>query len=243
MPRSALLLALVLAAGSARAQDESVALAPLEGVGRISVAGGWRLSSNETFYTSFYALPGYACSGDACLRDSRGGPFGAATFAYAVTENIELGIDLFATTERLRLSDAPTLTTYTYGALVGLRFQTVWDVLTPQGIVPFVGLALGPALVLSEAQGIGRQEQVRQPWVGTVGASFRLSPSWALLAEYRLAFARGQSPFNTYEPDPALGLPKTPYKDLASYNAGGNWFAVGLTYMFPPDPIRSFGSP
>jgi hypothetical protein len=243
MPRFAALLALLLAAGRAHAQDEALAAAPLEGVGRISVAGGWRLASNQTFYDSFYALPGYECSGATCPRDSFGGPFGAATFAYAVTENIELGIDLFATGQQLRLNNAPTLNTYTYGALVGLRFQTLWDVLTPQGIVPFVGLELGPSLVLSEAKGIGRQEQVQQPWVGTVGASFRLSPTWAILAEYRLAFARGQSPFNTYEPDPALGLPKTPYKDLASFNAGGNWFALGLSYMFPPDPIRPFASP
>ena len=52
-------LALLLVAGSASAQEEEEALTPLNGVGRITIQGGWRLSSNGTFYDSFYALPDY----------------------------------------------------------------------------------------------------------------------------------------------------------------------------------------
>ncbi|WP_434390317.1 outer membrane beta-barrel protein [Melittangium boletus] len=230
MSRRLALFALLLAAPAASAQEEDDSgSVPLEGVGRISVQAGWRLTSNNTFYNSFYALPAYACAQD-CARSSPGGPFFAGSFGYAIMEYLELGIDLFATGERLQLTNAPTLTNYTYGALVGVRFQTLLDVLTPQGVVPFIGIQSGPSLVFSQAEGkdVGQKEIIQQPWVGTVGATFRLTPRWGFTTEYRLAFARGQSPYAEKN------------KGLASYNAGGNWFALGLTYSFPPDPSRPF---
>jgi hypothetical protein len=239
--RRLLLGYLLLAATGAFAQDDEGAV-PLDGQSRITVQGGLRLSNNDSFYDSFYALPDVACT-EGCARASPPGPFAAVTFAYSVSDFIELGVDLFATQQRLALTQAPTITNTTYGALLGLRLQGLWEVLTPQGIVPFLGIETGPSLAYSVSSEGKTKELIIQPWVGTVGATFRLSTRWAVTAEYRLAFARGQSPFNTYEPDPALGLPKTPYKDLASFNAGGNWFALGLTYMFPPDPIRPFASP
>jgi hypothetical protein len=222
------LLVVLLAAGSASAQEEE--LMPLNGVGRITVEAGWRVSSNSTFYDSFYALPAY--QGVPRAPESPGGPFLAGSFAYAVSDFIELGIDLFATGEQLRLTGAPTLTNVTYGALVGLRLQTLLDILTPEGVVPFVGFQTGPTLVYSTAEGVGSRELFTQAWAGNVGATFRFSAHWGLTAEYRLAFARGQSVFNN----------KPEFKGLASYNAGGNWFALGVTYFFASDPIRPFSS-
>jgi hypothetical protein len=222
------LLALLLAAGSASAQDDEPL--PLNGVGRISVQAGWRLSSNGTFYDSFYALPAY--QGVQRAPESPGGPFLAGSFAYAVTDFFELGIDLFATGEQLRFTGAPTITNVTYGALVGVRLQTLLDILTPEGVVPFVGVQTGPTLAYSVAEGVGSRELFTQAWAGTVGATFRFSAQWGLTAEYRLAFARGQSVFNN----------KPEFKGLASYNAGGNWFALGVTYFFASDPIRPFSS-
>ncbi|HYO72804.1 MAG TPA: hypothetical protein VEU33_42755 [Archangium sp.] len=222
------LLAVLLAAASASAQDEEPL--PLNGVGRISVQAGWRLSANGTFYDSYYALP--ASQGFQRAPESPGGPFLAGSFAYAVTEFFELGIDLFATGEQLRLTGAPTITNVTYGALVGVRLQTLLDILTPEGVVPFVGVQTGPTLAYSTAEGVGSRELFTQAWAGTVGATFRLSAQWGLTAEYRLAFARGQSVFNN----------KPEFKGLASYNAGGNWFALGVTYFFASDPIRPFSS-
>jgi len=220
-------LALLLVAASASAQEEE--LAPLNGVGRISVQGGWRLSSNATFYDSFYALPSY--QGVERAPNSPGGPFVAGSFAYSVTDLIELGIDLFATGEQLKLTGAPTLNNVTYGALVGVRFQGLLDVLTPEGVVPFVGIQTGPTLALSQAEGVGVREIFTQTWAGSVGATFRLSHRWGITAEYRLAFVRGQSAFNT----------RKEFEQLASYNAGGNWFAVGVTYLLPADPSRPIG--
>ena len=226
--RRLLLLAVLLATGSASAQDEEPL--PLNGVGRISVQAGWRHSSNGTFYDSFYSLPAY--QGVQRAPESPGGPFLAGSFAYAVTEFFELGIDLYATGEQLRLTGAPTITNVTYGALVGLRLQTLLDILTPEGVVPFVGLQTGPSLAYSTAEGVGSRELFTQAWAGTVGATFRFSAQWGLTAEYRLAFARGQSAFTN----------NGAFKDLASYNAGGNWFALGVTYFFASDPIRPFSS-
>lgn len=226
--RRLLPLAVLLATGSASAQDEE--LLPLNGVGRISVQAGWRHSSNGTFYDSFYALPAY--QGVQRAPESPGGPFLAGSFAYSVTEFFELGIDLYATGEQLRLTGAPTITNVTYGALVGLRLQTLLDILTPEGVVPFVGLQTGPSLAYSTAEGVGSRELFTQAWAGTVGATLRFSAQWGLTAEYRLAFARGQSVFNN----------KPEFRGLASYNAGGNWFALGVTYFFASDPIRPFSS-
>jgi hypothetical protein len=223
------LLVVLLAAGSASAQYEEELL-PLNGVGRISVQAGWRLTSNGTFYDSFYRLPAY--QGVQRAPESPGGPFAAGSFAYSVTEFLELGIDLFATAEQLRLTGAPTLTNVTYGALVGLRLQTLLDILTPEGVVPFVGFQTGPTLAFSTAEGVGSRELFTQAWAGTVGATLRFSAQWGMTAEYRLAFARGQSVFNN----------RPEFKGLSSYNAGGNWFALGVTYFFASDPIRPFSS-
>ncbi|QRK05852.1 hypothetical protein JQX13_37800 [Archangium violaceum] len=226
--RRFLLLCALLAAASASAQEYEEPLAPLNGVGRITVQGGWRLTTNSTFRDSFYSLPAH--QGMERAPASPGGPFLAGSFGYSVSELIELGIDVFATAEQLRLTGAPTLTNITYGGLVGLRFQTLWDILTPEGVVPFVGLQTGPTLVYSLAEKAGRREVVTQTWVGSMGATFRFSSRWGLTAEYRLAFARGRSAFSN--------LPE--YKNLASFNAGGNWFALGVTYMLAPEPSRPF---
>jgi hypothetical protein len=238
--RGLVLLGLLLATATASAQEESEGVVPLNGVGRITVQGGWRLTSNNTFFDSFYALPGYACS-EGCSRESPGGPFATATFGYSVSDFIEVGIDLFYTQQQLRLTNAPALTNITYGALLGLRFQGLLEILTPQGVVPFIGLQTGPSLAYSLAEGIGHKESIIQPWVGTVGATVRLSAHWGITAEYRLAFARGRSPYN--DRTPPAGADANAYKNLASFNAGGNWFALGVTYLLAPDPVRTFSMP
>lgn len=209
----------------------------IEGVGRISVQGGWRLSSNNTFYDSFYALPGYECV-EGCLRGTRGGPYVSGTFAYSISDYLEVGIDLFLNHQRVPLSNAAALSNFTYGALLGLRFQSLFEALTPGGVIPFIGLQTGPSLAYSLVEGVGRKEVITQPWVGTVGATLLFSEHWGLTAEYRLAFARGRSPYNDQKP--LAGADANAYKGLASYNAGGNWFALGVTYLLAAQPSRGF---
>ncbi|XXF75002.1 hypothetical protein P2318_18185 [Myxococcaceae bacterium GXIMD 01537] len=220
-----LLLAAVLTASTALAQEEEYEVpTSLEGVGRLSIQSGWRLTSNETFYEGYYAANSQLERGPM----SNGGPLVIGSFAYSISDLIELGVDLFATGERLRLTNQPTLTTMTYGALLAVRFQTVLPQVGPYGFVPFMGILSGPTLAYSVFEGQKANEVVTQTWAGTLGGTLRLSPRWGLTAEYRLSFVRGQVA-------PPGGL------KLGSYNGGGNWFALGVTYTWPPEPSRKLG--
>lgn len=220
MYRSLLLSVALLSAPAALAQDE--VNTTLEGVGRLTLQSGWRLTSNNTFYEGYYATRPELARGPT----SPGGPLVVGSFAYGITDMVELGVDLFATGERLRLTDQPELTTLTYGALVGVRFQTVLEV--GQGLVPFAGILTGPTLAFSQFKGQPAQEIMTQAWAGTVGATMRLSDRWGLTGEYRFSFVRG--------PVGALANQK-----FGSFNGGGNWFALGVTYLWPPEPSRGMG--
>jgi opacity protein-like surface antigen len=222
--RRLLLLVLLFSAVGASAQDSGPSA--LDQTSRITVHGGWRLTSNETFYEGYYTLPGN--EGLQRAPASPGGPFLGATFGYSATELVEVGIDVFATGERLQLTGTPPITTVTYGAMVGLRFQALLDVLTRNGVVPFVGIQSGPVLAFSTVEGVGVKEAFNQGWAGTVGVNFRLSAHWGIAADYRLVFARGGNPF--------AGRPGL--TSLGSYNAGGSWFSLGVSFYFPPTSIK-----
>ncbi|WP_224240932.1 hypothetical protein [Hyalangium gracile] len=213
--RPSLLLTLIatFTAVTASAQDGAPAL---DGVGRISIQGGWRLVTNSTFYDRYYSQRPELERGPG----SHGGPLVAGTFAYGMSELVELGIDLFVTGERLRLTDKPRLTTGAYGALLGLRFRG-WLDIGPDGVVPFLGLLTGPLLAVAAFEGQPARETFSQAWAGTVGATFRLNPTWGISAEYRIVFARG-----------AVGQQA---ENLGSFNAGGSWFSLGVNYTFPRD--------
>jgi hypothetical protein len=213
-PSPLLSLFAALVASTALAQGGAPSL---EGEGRISIQGGWRYVANSTFYDGYY-------SQDPALErapQSRGGPLVVGSFAYAVTDRIEVGIDLFGAAERIQLTDQPQLTVLNYGALLGLRFTT-WLDFGPEGTVPFVGLLTGPMLASSKFQGEPVRELVSQAWAGNAGATLRLTPRWGLTLEYRLVFARG----------PVRKLDKP----LGSFNAGGSWLSLGVNYTFPSEP-------
>ncbi|MBZ4419915.1 porin family protein [Myxococcus sp. RHSTA-1-4] len=203
----------------------------LNGVGRISIQGGWRVTSNETLYTSWYGRT--ENQGLARAREVSGGPLVIGSFAYAMSDLVEVGIDLFGTGGKLYLREPDgserSINLLSYGAMIGLRFQTVLPEVGPYGLVPFVGLFTGPALVSSKRQGEAVQESTTQAWVGTLGATWRLSSRWGLTAEYRLSFLRGP-----------VGAPETENNNrrIGSFSAGGNWLSVGVTYTFPPEPSR-----
>ncbi|MFP2933381.1 hypothetical protein ACLESO_51185 [Pyxidicoccus sp. 3LG] len=211
----------------------------LNGVGRISIQGGWRVTSNETLYKSWYGRTENAALPRA--RESAGGPLFVASFAYAITDMVELGIDLFGTGGRLYLNEPLVgepgavserrIDTLTYGALVGLRFQTVLPEVGPYGLVPFAGILTGPSLVSSQRAGEDIQETTTQAWVGSLGASLRLSPRWGVTGEYRLAFVRGP-----------VGPPDAQNRRIGSFSTGGNWFTLGVTYSFPAEPTRPLPS-
>jgi hypothetical protein len=221
-PSPLLTLLATLAAFTASAQGGP----SLAGGSRISVQGGWRYVSNGTFYDTYYALP----QNQALERapQSHGGPLAAATFAYSITDLVELGIDLFGLLERPKLTNQPPLTTAAYGALVGLRFQG-WLDLGPEGTVPFLGILTGPMLATAVFKGEPPRETLSQAWAGTAGAIMHLSPQWGLTVEFRQVFARG-----------AVGRSD---QQFGSFNAGGSWLTVGVNYAFPPDPGPAARSP
>jgi opacity protein-like surface antigen len=209
-PSPLLTLLAALAASTAFAQDGAPSL---EGEGRISIQGGWRYVSNSTFYNGYYSQhPEFERAPQSHVVGS---------FAYAVTDLVEVGIDLFGTAERMQLTGTPELTVVNYGALLGLRFQG-WLNLGPEGTVPFLGLLTGPMLASSTFKGQPVRELLSQAWAGSAGATMRLTPRWGITAEYRLVFARG-----------AVGKPE---ERFGTFNAGGSWLSVGVNYSFPPEP-------
>ncbi|MCP3100417.1 outer membrane beta-barrel protein [Myxococcus sp. K15C18031901] len=227
----------LLVAAPAFAQDEEDAVPEsLNGVGRITIQGGWRVTSNETFYKRWYGRSGN--EGLSLARKTEGGPLAVASFAYAFTDMLEVGIDLFATGSSLYVTqpgatpaEAPferRIKTLGYGALLGLRFQTVLPEVGPYGLVPFAGIFLGPALVTSERAGEGAQEDTSRAYAASLGATWRLSANWGLTAEYRFVYLRGP-----------VGPPEA---RVGSFNLGGNWMALGVTYTFPPDLSRPLSS-
>ena len=222
-PSPLLTLLASLAAFTASAQSS---VPSLEGGSRISVQGGWRYVSNATFYDTFYSQPENAGSEPA--PRSHGGPLVVGSFAYSITDLVEVGIDLFALGERLQLTDKPRLTTWAYGALLGLRFQG-WLDLGPEGTVPFLGILTGPMLATATFQGMPPRETLSQAWAGAAGATMHLTPHWGLSLEFRQVFARG-----------AVG--RTDQK-FGSFNAGGSWLTLGVNYSFPPDTGSAGRSP
>ncbi len=214
-PSPLLTLVATLAALTASAQDGAPSL---EGVGRISIQGGWRYAANTTFYDHFYSLP--ESQGLVRASPSRGGPLAVGSFAYGISDLVEIGIDLFAHGQRLQLTGQPQLTTVGYGAMVGLRFRS-WLDIGPDGMVPFLGLLTGPMLAAAAFEGQPIRETFSQAWAGTVGATFRLNPTWGISAEFRQVFARG-----------AVGRID---QNFGSFNAGGSWLTVGVNYTFPKD--------
>jgi hypothetical protein len=223
MRRGHLLSLVVALAASAAVAQEGRGAPSLKGDGRISFQAGWRYAANSTLYDNYYARPENA----DLQRSSRpfGGPLILGSFAYSATELVEVGIDLFATGERLKLTGLPPLTTVSYGAMIGLRFQG-WLDIGPEGMVPFLGILSGPLVATAVFEGQPVRDSLAQAWAGTVGATLRLTPRWGLSAELRQVFARGD----------------TGRADLGSFNAGGSWLTVGVTYSFPEEPTRPLAS-
>lgn len=221
-PSPLLTLLATLAALTASAQGGP----SLEGGSRISVQGGWRYVSNSTFYDTYYALP--ENQGLERAPQSHGGPLGIGTFAYSITDLVEVGIDLFVLGERPQLANQPQLTTWAYGALLGLRFQGSLDI-GPEGTVPFLGILTGPMLATASFKDQPPRETLSQAWAGSAGATMHLTPQWGITVEFRQVFARG-----------AVG--RTDQK-FGSFNAGGSWLTVGVNYAFPPDTGPASRSP
>lgn len=212
-----LLAALLLGAPPARAQEaeapEDVVMLPR--AGRITFEAGWRKTPNRTLRSGWAERP--ESGGTTVGSTGPGGPLGVATFAYALTAEWELGVDLFGSVEHIALPGAPRIQSLAYGALLAPRVR-----LRPlRPVILTVGLAVGPALVLGQAEGRAGEEVLSTARGVTAGVLLPLRGGpWALVAQYRGMLLRGR----------IAGFP--------SFSAGGHWGTVGVSYTFPPEPER-----
>ncbi|KFE66166.1 hypothetical protein [Hyalangium minutum] len=228
MSRSLLLLLVVLAATPAAAapaeddgyETEEKPRDELEGTSRFSLMTGWRYAPNGRFFDMYYLDPDNR--GLKRSRGAMGGPLLTGSFAYSPINWFEVGLDLFATYERMALTGKPGLNAVTYGALFGLRFQHKFDI-GSHGLVPSAGFLIGPMLVASYFDGGKALENFTQSIGVTAGATWYLSEAWGLRFEYRLLTGRGD------------------VEDVGSYEGAGSWFSVGFNYQFPPKPDRPMG--
>lgn len=180
----------------------------VEGQGRVSFSGGWRLTPNGYFEDHA------AAGGHPLVSDSHGGPQGVASFGYGATESIEVNIELLAGTESLTLQGLPSIQTVTYGGLLSGRLYLFQDF----ALHPWLQLATGPLLVYTTGARVSEpNEQLRQAVAAGAGLSVPLSGPWSFVAEYRYLFVRG----NVSGVDGAHGI-----------NGGGSWFGVGFNYSF-----------
>lgn|GEM_PF-4828142 len=204
--RPALVLGLaLLCAGAARADG-------VEGVGRLSLSAGWRLTPNGYFFDHA------AAGGHPYQSDSKGGPQGVASFGYGATANLEVNIELLVGSESLTLQGLEPLRTITYGGLISGRLYLAPDA----SIRPWLQVATGPLLVyVSGAGATEPNEKLRQGFAVGAGVSVPLTGPWSLVAEYRLLLVRG----NVSGVEGASGI-----------NGGGSWIGFGFGYSFGASP-------
>lgn len=181
----------------------------LEGSGRVTALPGWRLTPNHHFFARA------AEQGFFADRSSKGGPQVTGTFSYVADESIEACIDLFGGGEQLHLSGVGEITSVTYGALLGARFQAPG--LLTDALVPYVGLLVGPALVYVAREGFAPDERLVTAYAAAAGLTYRLGERFGLTLEYKLMHARGVVP------------------EISGVNGGGHLFALGFTTYFPSD--------
>jgi hypothetical protein len=188
----------------------------IDGVGRISVMGGWKVASNDWFFSRADAL------GHPVVTRGIGGPQGQASFGYGAISWLEVAIDLFVAHDQFGISgvegDRP-IQILTYGALLGVRF-TAMDFLFP-GFAPFIGVGVGPTLGYTYT---GNNNETFEKLVtgvsGNVGVTYRINDRFGLTLEYRFVYSRGF--FYVASDDAGAGL-----------NTGGSWFSLGFVIYFP----------
>lgn len=228
MPRSPFLLLLLAtltttAVAAAPPEDdgyeetEEMPQDELEGSSRFSLMTGWRYAPNDRFYDLYYARPKH--QGLERAHGVIGGPLLMGCFAFSPINLIEVGIDLFATYERMEFTGKPGLNAVGVGALIDVRFQHKFEI-GRYGLVPSAGILLGPMFVASFFDGGYAVESGSQSFGVTAGATLYLSDVWGLRFDYRLLTGRGEA------------------EDIGSFDAGGSWFSVGLNYQFPTKPAR-----
>jgi len=206
--KSAHLVATLLLASSALAMPERWTTG-IDGVGRISVNAGWKLTPNDYFYAR--ALE----QGDPAVWKGYGGPQLGASFGYGALSWIEASIDLFFGHDRFEIGGYHQITALTYGALVGVRF-TFMDLFFP-GFCPYIGAGVGPTLGYVFAEGVEPVEKLVTGVAANAGITYRFNDRLGVSLEYRFLYARGM--WHT-----------------SGVNIGGSWISLAVVVYFPRSP-------
>jgi hypothetical protein len=178
---------------------------PYTGTSRVSLLPGYRWGLNSNFYASAERVGARQAPGLS------GGPGLILSCAYSATDNLEVSIDPFVATEVLHLTGHPSLRSFIYGATLGLRLQFPSETLTP-----WVGIHTGPILIYAGAPpALANAEAFAQTFGASIGATWRLSERWGVMAQYQFLFG---------------GELSTP---LGRIHGKGHWGAVGISYFFP----------
>jgi opacity protein-like surface antigen len=182
--------------------------APVEDGGRIAVQAGWHYTLNGRFAE----LAGAA--GHPLDRPSAGGPAVMAVFAYRPTLELEISLEFGYSHERFAFRDT-ALELTTLPVAVAARYALVVGPITP-----YLGGGVGYFLNFVSASPVGSLESHGAGPMVIAGASFDVGERIALVAEYRIAFARVSIP------------------GLAPLQTGGNWFLLGAQISFAPEEKR-----
>ena len=196
----------------------TAAFAELEGTQRVFGVAGWRYTPNDTFFTSAVAN-NYEPAGA-----SIGGPQASIGFGYSFIDWAELAVDLYVGTERLSFTNAPPISSTSYGALLGVRLQTELT-LFGRPFVPSLGIFTGPAFIyVSGGRLLPPTETLTDAYAGALGGTVRLTDAIGVTAEVRVLLTRGHVP------------------TIGSINGGGAWFGLGVSWYLGQIPREQRGA-
>lgn len=181
--------------------------ASVDGQGRVSVGGGWRLATpNGSFFTKAEA------AGVPLTGPSIGGPQGAASFGYGAHDFFEVAIDLFIGADAFRLADHDFVSV-TYGALLGGRLTKADFPFV--GLTPWLGVQLGPSLAFVTSKTRPNPERLTTGYSVDLGALYRLTERFGVHLGVRYLFCFAE------------------VDGIGAVNAGGLFFTLGVSILFP----------
>lgn len=175
---------------------------------RIGFQVGWHYTLNGRFAELA------AAAGHPLARSSPGGPAALAVFGYRPKLPLEVSIELGIAHERFLFPGAP-MELWTAPVDLAVRYA-----LATGAVTPYLGGGYGYFLNFVSSGPVGSLESHAAGPFAVAGVAIDVSERVALVAEYRLAFARAAIP------------------GLAPIQTGGNWFLVGAQVAFAPEPRR-----
>jgi len=200
----------------------SAALAEgIDGLGRISVGGGFRWVPNWWFADHAAAL------GTPVTQGLSGGPAADVSFGYGVNANFELSIDLLAGYESIALAlpdgGRDEYTSAAYGAQLGGRL--VGNNVFAKGLMPYLTAQAGPWVSNISSHLTPVPERLLLAFSVGGGLTYRFMERYGITLEAKYMNARSAVP------------------GISGINVGGVWFSAMFTIFFPPAPKRDLDVP